>query len=209
MNEVGTRLVISGWLVEICERCGGSGFSGYGTGYDDVCSTCGGTKYVPLEQVSHMKKSFTKIRCRDLMFRQIVNTYLATVVEHKGESIAVHGEYEGFTVRWRNKAELDGLRQWERVHCDGMSFITLPDKPTAMVVANELLVEMGKGACLPAAVKAVTRKWMVLTELGDWDGWRVEARDRWLRKYGTASDREGGKKRGGEDISGDDEEAGG
>lgn len=25
-----------------CERCGGFGFSGYGTGYDAVCDECGG-----------------------------------------------------------------------------------------------------------------------------------------------------------------------
>jgi hypothetical protein len=25
-----------------CQVCGGSGFSGVGTGYDDVCSECGG-----------------------------------------------------------------------------------------------------------------------------------------------------------------------
>lgn len=25
-----------------CEVCGGSGFSGYGSGYDAVCSECGG-----------------------------------------------------------------------------------------------------------------------------------------------------------------------
>jgi len=27
-----------------CKTCFGSGFSGYGTGYDDVCSNCGGQK---------------------------------------------------------------------------------------------------------------------------------------------------------------------
>lgn len=27
-----------------CERCGGNGFTGPGTGYDSVCSQCGGTK---------------------------------------------------------------------------------------------------------------------------------------------------------------------
>lgn len=27
-----------------CTRCGGSGFSGYGSGYDAVCDWCGGTK---------------------------------------------------------------------------------------------------------------------------------------------------------------------
>lgn len=31
-----------------CTRCGGSGFSGRGTGYDDVCGECGGLKYIPL-----------------------------------------------------------------------------------------------------------------------------------------------------------------
>ena len=28
-------------LIE-CPKCGGGGFSGYGTGYDDVCDECGG-----------------------------------------------------------------------------------------------------------------------------------------------------------------------
>lgn len=27
-----------------CRECGGSGFSGYGTGYDAVCGNCGGQK---------------------------------------------------------------------------------------------------------------------------------------------------------------------
>lgn len=27
-----------------CKICFGSGFSGYGTGYDDVCSNCGGQR---------------------------------------------------------------------------------------------------------------------------------------------------------------------
>lgn len=31
----------------VCETCGGSGFSGRGTGYDDVCGQCGGLKYFP------------------------------------------------------------------------------------------------------------------------------------------------------------------
>lgn len=30
-----------------CGTCGGSGFSGRGTGYDDVCGECGGLKYFP------------------------------------------------------------------------------------------------------------------------------------------------------------------
>ena len=30
-----------------CETCGGSGFSGRGSGYDDVCGECGGLKYFP------------------------------------------------------------------------------------------------------------------------------------------------------------------
>jgi hypothetical protein len=30
-----------------CDRCGGGGFSEYGTGYDDVCSDCGGTGLTP------------------------------------------------------------------------------------------------------------------------------------------------------------------
>jgi len=29
-------------ITEPCERCGGSGFSGYGTGYNAVCDECGG-----------------------------------------------------------------------------------------------------------------------------------------------------------------------
>jgi len=29
-------------ITETCEKCGGSGFSGYGSGYGDVCSECAG-----------------------------------------------------------------------------------------------------------------------------------------------------------------------
>jgi len=32
----------------VCQRCGGSGFSGRGTGYDDVCSECGGLRELPV-----------------------------------------------------------------------------------------------------------------------------------------------------------------
>jgi hypothetical protein len=35
-----------------CATCGGSGFSGRGTGYDDVCSECGGCKFLPLADFS-------------------------------------------------------------------------------------------------------------------------------------------------------------
>jgi hypothetical protein len=30
-----------------CPVCGGSGFSGYGSGYDDVCGECGGQRQMP------------------------------------------------------------------------------------------------------------------------------------------------------------------
>jgi hypothetical protein len=32
-----------------CPECKGSGFSGYGSGYGDVCGHCGGQKYFPEE----------------------------------------------------------------------------------------------------------------------------------------------------------------
>jgi hypothetical protein len=32
-----------------CPVCGGSGFSGRGTGYDDVCGECGGQKKLPAQ----------------------------------------------------------------------------------------------------------------------------------------------------------------
>ncbi|ULF49382.1 anti-TRAP protein [Bacillus phage MrBubbles] len=32
---------------EECATCGGSGFSGYGTGYDAVCDNCGGAGELP------------------------------------------------------------------------------------------------------------------------------------------------------------------
>jgi hypothetical protein len=45
--QVGTALLASGHKLEvvdliICDRCGDSGFSGYGRGYDAVCDDCGG-----------------------------------------------------------------------------------------------------------------------------------------------------------------------
>jgi hypothetical protein len=33
-----------------CRVCGGSGFSGRGTGYDDVCSECGGQRLMPIDR---------------------------------------------------------------------------------------------------------------------------------------------------------------
>jgi hypothetical protein len=35
--------------VRECPSCGGSGFSGYGSGYGDVCSECGGQKQIPTD----------------------------------------------------------------------------------------------------------------------------------------------------------------
>lgn len=32
-----------------CPRCAGTGFSGLGTGYDDVCSECGGLRQMPVD----------------------------------------------------------------------------------------------------------------------------------------------------------------
>jgi len=34
-------------ITEECTVCGGSGFSGYGTGYDAVCDNCGGAGELP------------------------------------------------------------------------------------------------------------------------------------------------------------------
>lgn len=36
--------------LEPCPRCGGSGFSGHGTGHDDVCDECGGQKFLKMKQ---------------------------------------------------------------------------------------------------------------------------------------------------------------
>lgn len=36
------------WYLVECENCGGSGFSGYGTGYGSVCDTCGGLGEYPI-----------------------------------------------------------------------------------------------------------------------------------------------------------------
>lgn len=33
----------------ICQDCGGTGFNGWGTGYDSVCDTCGGKGEVPIK----------------------------------------------------------------------------------------------------------------------------------------------------------------
>lgn len=43
-----------------CAQCGGSGFNGRGTGYDDVCSECGGQRYMPVGQ------SVIDAICRDV-----------------------------------------------------------------------------------------------------------------------------------------------
>lgn len=54
-----------------CPRCDGSGFSGRGTGYDDVCSECGGQKRFPVQdapptQPAKRKKSDGTRKTTDL-----------------------------------------------------------------------------------------------------------------------------------------------
>lgn len=51
LDVMGAGTIMCGWIVEDCPKCGGSGFSGYGTGYDDVCGECGGTQYLPLDKI--------------------------------------------------------------------------------------------------------------------------------------------------------------
>lgn len=133
-----------------------------------------------------MKKGFAKIHCRDILYPAVVTTYLATVIEHKGMKVAVHSEFDAWTVRWFNKAELDSKRQWERVSVDGMNWMMLPEKTVAVSLGEELLRELdgGEGGCLEVAVRRVVREWDTVTELGDWDKWRVDERERWMRKYG-------------------------
>lgn len=41
-------------LLQECPVCEGSGFSGYGTGYDDVCSECGGQQYALANLPAHV-----------------------------------------------------------------------------------------------------------------------------------------------------------
>ena len=41
---------------EPCVKCGGGGFSGYGTGYDDVCDECGGRGCHPVELKEHVSE---------------------------------------------------------------------------------------------------------------------------------------------------------
>lgn len=56
-GEEGTPVV---W----CKRCGGSGFSGRGTGYDDVCDDCGGTKVeAPLTLYAAQEMVISAARC--------------------------------------------------------------------------------------------------------------------------------------------------
>lgn len=38
-----------------CPRCGGSGFSGFGSGYDAVCDECGGQRQMPLSLTKSME----------------------------------------------------------------------------------------------------------------------------------------------------------
>jgi hypothetical protein len=57
MNDIGEFLDIeegfdagewNNYPMTLCPKCQGSGFSGRGTGYDDVCDECGGLRYLPL-----------------------------------------------------------------------------------------------------------------------------------------------------------------
>ena len=44
-----------------CEKCGDSGFSGHGTGYDDVCSECGGQSAAAIDDPKLLRE-----RCESL-----------------------------------------------------------------------------------------------------------------------------------------------
>lgn len=46
--EVDVGRLYDGFYLVDCKECGGSGFSGYGSGYDDVCGTCGGSGEHPI-----------------------------------------------------------------------------------------------------------------------------------------------------------------
>lgn len=59
--EVGDILIQVGrlqddWYLVECEDCGGSGFSGYGTGYGSVCGNCGGPGEYPICGVGDLGK---------------------------------------------------------------------------------------------------------------------------------------------------------
>jgi len=133
-------------------------------------------------------REFGKIQCRDILYYNKVVTYTCVLLTSGEHEVAVHREFgDGWTVRWRNKAEDDSKRQWERVGIDGMNWMLLPDKETAVGLGMELLRELsegGGGVCLEAAVRSVVRGWDGNTGLGSWDVWKVETRERWMRKYG-------------------------
>jgi hypothetical protein len=46
-KEKSDRIITHEQAMRECPVCGGSGFSGRGTGYDDVCSECGGQRMLP------------------------------------------------------------------------------------------------------------------------------------------------------------------
>lgn len=43
----------------ICPDCGGSGFTGYSSGYDDVCNTCGGDRQIMTNSEVNIKVLFS------------------------------------------------------------------------------------------------------------------------------------------------------
>lgn len=52
--------------LEDCKVCGGSGFSGRGTGYDDVCGECGGLKSLPAQREKIMAPKLSEQIARDI-----------------------------------------------------------------------------------------------------------------------------------------------
>jgi hypothetical protein len=52
--------------LEDCKVCGGSGFSGRGTGYDDVCAECGGLKSLPAQRKNIVAPKLSEQIARDI-----------------------------------------------------------------------------------------------------------------------------------------------
>lgn len=86
-----------------CTECGGSGFTGYGTGYDCVCDTCGGQQleFITLDKANKImdKHRFIHLKANDA--NDIMNEYINIATDEDGNEynyINSEMQYEDFGI---------------------------------------------------------------------------------------------------------------
>lgn len=66
-----------------CPQCRGSGFSGYGSGYDAVCGECGGQRQLPRETAEPGSPE-DQIRRLKSLLQDVLDDMMFSVAPNKG-----------------------------------------------------------------------------------------------------------------------------